>query len=93
MKKGRVAAQQAGLLRLGLCCQFHDESAVRLRTTTVKATGSLPVETRRQRPFGLCHVNFLALREAIRACERLGTTAFRVLSGLLPLATHPDHGY
>lgn len=84
---------KTGAVRLGLCCQFQDEPTVRFRTTTARALRSLPLDVRRQRLLDICHSNFVALREAIRACERLGITAFRVMSGLMPLATHPDHFY
>ncbi len=93
MAKRNAANRQSGLVRLGLCCQLHDEPAVRFRTTTAKATGSLPVDARREILLEISHANFLTLRETLRACQRFGITAFRVMSGLLPLATHPDHAY
>jgi UV DNA damage endonuclease len=41
----------------------------------------------------LAGANAVALLRAILACARLQIEAFRVQSGLLPLATHPDYGY
>lgn len=82
-----------GVIRLGLCCQFRDEPKVRFRTTTARALRSLPEKARREKLLEICHLNMMALREAIRACERYGIHAFRIMSGILPLATHPEHRY
>lgn len=79
--------------RLGLCCLFVDEPDVRFRTATARILGKLSVEVRRTRLLDLAHENFTALLGAIRACVRLRIRAFRVMSGLLPLSTHPDFLY
>lgn len=86
MKQRRNWGVNTGAMRLGLCCQFQDEPNVRFRTTTARAIRSLPSDVRRQKLLDVCHANFIALREAVRACERLGIAAFRVMSGLMPFS-------
>lgn len=79
--------------RLGLCCVFVDEPDVRFRTATARVLDKLSGEERRTRLLGIVHENFNALVAAIQACVRLGIRAFRVISGLLPLSTHPAYLY
>lgn len=79
--------------RLGLCCLFLEEPGVRFRTATARVMGKWSPEVRREKLLDITHANFDALVAAIRACGRLGISAFRVMSGLLPLATHPDYLY
>jgi UV DNA damage endonuclease len=76
--------------RLGLCCLFLDEAEVRFRTTTVRALSGLKPGEARRKQKELAHANAEALLAAVRACDRLSIRAFRVMSGLLPVATHPD---
>ncbi|MHB1561554.1 MAG: UV DNA damage repair endonuclease UvsE [Isosphaeraceae bacterium] len=79
--------------RLGLCCLLLDEPDVRFRAATARGLGKLSADVRRTRLLDLSYENFTALVAAIRACGRLGIRAFRVMSGLLPLSTHPDYLY
>ncbi len=79
--------------RLGLCCLFVNEPDIRFRTTTTRALGKFSGDGRRARLLGIARENFTALVAAIQACGRLGIRAFRVMSGLLPLSTHPDYLY
>jgi UV DNA damage endonuclease len=85
--------RQRDKLRLGLCCLFVEEPDVRFRSTTAAALSRIPRLAARQKLLDLASSNALALRQAILACTRLRIRAFRVHSGLLPLATHPDHIY
>lgn len=90
---GSTDAASRGRLRLGLCCLFNGEPAAKFRTTTAAVLSRMPAEDRRERLLDLGHANFLALAETIQACRRVGIHALRVMSGLLPLATHPEHTY
>jgi len=78
-------------MRLGLCCIFNKEP-IRFRTTTVRYVSSLPHN-------GIEHLNTIVLHnlesliKALTFCKDNGIGAFRVLSGLLPLYTHPIYGY
>jgi UV DNA damage endonuclease len=80
------------LIRLGLCCIFR-EQPIRFRTTTVTALLKLTKKERLKKLSGLCMHNALALYEAIDFCSENGIGAFRVLSQILPIKTHPDAGY
>ena len=81
------------MLRLGLCCAFANNDAIRFRTTTVRYASTLPTRQRRQSLHELAEHNVRALAEAIRWCADHGIYAFRVMSGLLPLYTHPVVGW
>jgi UV DNA damage endonuclease len=41
----------------------------------------------------LCLANAEALRQSLEYCHRFGIGAFRILSTLLPVKTHPQAGY
>lgn len=79
-------------LRLGLCCIFVAEP-IRFRSLTATALLALPPAERLARMDAVCHHNAETLVAAIRAVIRLGIGAFRILSPLLPRATHPQAGY
>lgn len=80
------------MLRLGLCCLFR-QAPVKFRTTTAKAIGRLPRDEQIARLDQLCLENARQLQNALDEVRRLGIGAFRVLSPLFPLYTHPDVGY
>lgn len=80
------------MIRVGLCCTFKDEP-IKLRTTTVKYASGLTDERRRAFLHELTTHNARTLDAAIAWCARSGIGAFRINSDLLPLATHPVHGY
>lgn len=90
---GPCLAHLPGVLRLGLCCGFVEHEAVRFRTTTVKYASTLEPAKRRLFLHELATHNVAALRGAIAWCGSHGVGAFRVPSGLLPLATHPTVGW
>ena len=80
------------MLRLGLCCIFRDQP-IKFRNTTAAALAKL------DRAVGLRKINDLALAntdallEALTYCAGAGIGCFRVNSQILPLKTHPQHGY
>ncbi|MCX8090808.1 MAG: UV DNA damage repair endonuclease UvsE [Verrucomicrobiae bacterium] len=97
MSRHRAAASggdgpRAGGLRLGLCCQFVREP-IRFRTSTAAALLRLAPRERQARLAALCRHNADALMAALRYCAARGIGAFRVLSQILPLKTHPTVGY
>lgn len=80
------------MLRLGLCCLFR-QTAIKFRSTTAKSLMKLSRDDQLARLDQLCLENSRALIAALDEVERLGFGAFRVLSPLFPLYTHPDVGY
>lgn len=80
------------MLRIGLCCLFHEEPIL-FRTTTAKYTAQLTSAERDRKLSDLCLHNAGALLEAINFCSRNGIGSFRVNSRILPLKTHPALGY
>jgi UV DNA damage endonuclease len=69
------------------------EDAPRFRTTTVRYASTLAPAARVDFLHGLAEHNLDALSAAVRWCAERGIGAFRVLSGLLPLYTHPVVGW
>lgn len=80
------------MLRLGLCCLFR-EAAIKFRTTTAKSLRRYDRGEQLERLDQLCRENSCRLSAALDEVHRLGFGAFRVLSPLFPLYTHPDVGY
>jgi UV DNA damage endonuclease len=79
-------------IRFGLCCQFLD-APIRFRAATHRYVGALEPAERRTYLASIARDNVAALCSAIERCAALGIGAFRITSGLLPLATHPVSGY
>ena len=79
-------------MRWGLCCQFLD-APIKFRTATHRYCSALESGERQRYLSAIVLANAEALLSAIRQCASLGIGAFRVTSGLLPLATHPLSGY
>ncbi|HEX5962236.1 MAG TPA: UV DNA damage repair endonuclease UvsE [Gemmatimonadales bacterium] len=80
------------MIRWGLCCQFLD-SPITFRTATHRYAGGLDAEERRGYLAEIAGHNAGALAAAVERCHELGIGAFRMTSGILPLATHPISGY
>jgi len=80
------------MIRLGLCCIFHEEP-IRFRRTTAAALKKLTAKERDEKLSGICRDNAAALAAAITYCSKNGIGAFRVNSQILPLKTHPEAGY
>ncbi len=92
MAAAKTSSGSAGVLRLGLCCQFAREP-IKFRTTTATAMLRLSKRDRLKRLAELCRANAEALMEALRFCVAHGIGAFRVNSQILPVKTHPGAGY
>src|SRR5206468_4001635 len=75
-----------------LCCTFLDGGA-RFRATTARYSGGLGEAARRRFLGELALDNARALAAAVGWCAEHGVGAFRITSGLFPLATHPELGY
>lgn len=94
MAKAKQASppQRTDALRLGLCCQFADQP-IKFRVTTVTAMLRLPRPAQLARLAELCRANAEALLAALQFCASHGIGAFRILSQILPVKTHPVAGY
>ncbi|UCG61312.1 MAG: UV DNA damage repair endonuclease UvsE [Candidatus Zixiibacteriota bacterium] len=79
-------------LRLGLCCIFRDQP-IKFRTTTARALSRLTRRERQKKLSELCFHNAEALMQSLEFCTGAGIGAFRILSQIMPLRTHPDFGY
>lgn len=79
-------------LRFGLCCLFHAQP-IKFSTATAAATGRLPRAEALAKLSRLCLANADALAAALRFCQAHGIGCFRISSQILPLKTHPQHGY
>jgi UV DNA damage endonuclease len=79
-------------MRLGLCCTFQYEP-IRFRTTTATYLARLEPARRTVHLRELVAHNASALQDAVQWCAAHGVGAFRITSGLLPIATHPALGY
>jgi UV DNA damage endonuclease len=79
-------------MRLGLCCLFKKEE-ISFRTITARTLLGLPAIDRPRRLSEVCRANAESLLSAVRAAQRLGIGAFRIMSPLFPRMTHPDVGY
>lgn len=84
--------EPSSALRLGLCCQFAREP-IKFRATTVTAMLRLPGPARLARLAELCRANAEALLASLEFCAHHGIGAFRIVSQILPVKTHPEAGY
>ncbi|MDX2037198.1 MAG: UV DNA damage repair endonuclease UvsE [Isosphaeraceae bacterium] len=80
------------MIRLGLCCSFRDEP-IAFANTTATAVGKLSRDDALAKLSRLCLGNAQALEAALVFCASRGIGCFRIVSQILPLATHPEHGY
>lgn len=80
------------MIRLGLCCIFR-EQPIKFRNTTATALARLGRTEGLARLNELCLANADALLAALRFCAGNGIGDFRINSQILPLKTHPTHGY
>jgi UV DNA damage endonuclease len=83
---------EAAVIRWGLCCQFLD-SPIKFRSATHRYVASLDSRRARKYLAEIARDNAQALIAAVERCHQLGIGAFRISSGILPLATHPASGY
>ena len=80
------------MIRLGLCCKFHQEP-IAFKTTTVTALARLPREQQLEKISRLALANAEALRQALIYCANHQIGCFRVNSQILPVKTHHTVGY
>ena len=80
------------MIRLGLCCKFHQEP-IRFRTTTATWLLARSRDEALARLSALCLENAEALRRAVSYCANHGIGDFRINSQILPVKTHPEAGY
>ncbi len=80
------------MIRLGLCCTFRDQPIKFANTTATAADRMARVEVLAKLS-RLCRTNADALLAALQFCAQNEIGCFRVNSQILPLKTHPQHGY
>ena len=80
------------MIRFGLCCIFR-EHPIRFRTATAASLEGLTRAKVLTKISELCLHNSRSLQDALAFCSNHGIGSFRIQSGLLPLRTHPKHGY
>lgn len=71
---------------------FH-EQPIKFATTTATAIGKMPRPDALTKLSRLCLQNADSLLAALDFCARNGIGCFRVNSQILPIKTHPEHGY
>jgi len=80
------------VIRFGLCCIFR-EQPIRFRTTTATSLKGLSRVMVLAKLSEICLHNSRSLHDALAFCSNHGIGSFRIQSGLMPLRTHPKHGY
>ncbi len=80
------------MIRLGLCCKFHEE-AIAFKTATATSLQRLPRRGQLAKLARLALANAEALQAALTYCAAHGIGCFRVNSQILPVKTHPAVGY
>ena len=80
------------MIWLGLCCIFRDEP-IKFANTTATAIGRMDRQEALAKLARLCAGNTEALLASLRFCADHGIGCFRINSQILPLKTHPQHGY
>ena len=80
------------MIRWGLCCTFR-EAPITFANTTVATANRLSRPALLDKLSALCEANAESLMSALRYCATHQIGCFRVNSQILPLKTHPVHGY
>lgn len=80
------------MIRLGLCCIFRDQP-IKFGRTTAAALARVDRSEGLERLARIARANTGALLAALEFCARSGIGGFRINSQILPLRTHPEHGY
>ncbi len=80
------------MIRLGVCCIFR-EQPIKFSNTTAAALGRMDRAEGLSKLDRLCMANAEALLGALRYCSENQIGCFRITSQILPLKTHPAHGY
>ena len=81
-----------GHIRWGLCCLVLD-APYAFRSATHAYVWRLADDARREYLDAIALHNARTLGDVLHYCRTLGIRAFRIVSGLFPLATHPQSGY
>ena len=90
--RSAARAMISKMLRFGLCCIFRDQP-IRFVNTTAKSIAHLPRSDALAKLSRLCLSNADALLAALEFCAAREIGCFRINSQILPLKTHPRHGY
>jgi UV DNA damage endonuclease len=80
------------VIRLGLCCIFVN-GPIRFRRTTAAHQAKFSRAEQLRNLAALCMHNSQELFKALTYCRDHEIGAFRINSQILPLYTHPSHGY
>ena len=80
------------MYRLGLCCLFKEQN-IKFKTTTATYCLKLNHNNCLSKLNKLCLNNSVSLLSAVKFCAKNNIGAFRVLSQMFPLFTHPQVGY
>jgi UV DNA damage endonuclease len=80
------------MIRLGLCCIFRDQP-IKFTNTTAMAVGRMNRSDALAKLGSLCMTNAEAFLTSLHFCAKNGIGCFRINSQILPLKTHPQHGY
>ncbi|MCX6829728.1 MAG: UV DNA damage repair endonuclease UvsE [candidate division Zixibacteria bacterium] len=80
------------MIRFGLCCIFREEP-IRFRATTATSLVGISRVKVLVKLSEICLHNSRSLQDALAFCGSHGIGSFRIQSGLMPLRTHPRHGY
>jgi UV DNA damage endonuclease len=80
------------MLRFGLCCIFR-EQPIRFVNTTATSIARMDRTDALAKLSRLCLANADSLMAALQFCSNHGIGCFRINSQILPLETHPQHGY
>lgn len=80
------------MIRFGLCCLFR-EQPIKFRTTTAAALKRLPNDQKLEKLAKIITANANALMMALHFCRDHNIGSFRINSQILPVKTHPEHGY
>ena len=81
------------MIRLGLCCIFLDEP-IKFNHTTVRIIKNIKTRSEQLQKLSVIALhNSTTLLDAVKTCKRLNIGAFRVLSQILPIYSHPEYGY
>lgn len=80
------------MIRFGLCCIFHNEP-IKFRHATAKGICKLDRAGQLTKLSDIALHNAEALLQALDYAAAHGIGAFRIMSQMLPLYTHPEVGY
>ncbi len=80
------------MIRFGLCCIFHEEP-IKFRHATAKGISKLDRAGQLDKLSEIALHNANSLLNALRFADEHDIGAFRIMSQMLPLFTHPDVGY